>query len=116
MWLADDDQAALIEQKEKENAEKPEEEVTKKRSKKAVAAAAAAAGRKRKGEMSLDDMYHEGERFFRFPRIKFTEVNMFHRRRTFRRCICQTIWCSNTCEHRRNPRAKERPPRRERSE
>lgn len=57
MWLADDDQAALIEQKEKEAAEKPEEEVAKKRSKKA----AAAASRKRKGEMSLDDMYHEGK-------------------------------------------------------
>jgi DNA helicase INO80 len=58
MWLADDDQAALIEQKEKENADKPEEESTRKRSKKA---AAAAASRKRKGEMSLDDMYHEGK-------------------------------------------------------
>ncbi|KIW20504.1 hypothetical protein PV08_01079 [Exophiala spinifera] len=60
MWLADDDQAALIEQKEKENAEKPEED-TKKKSKKAQAAAAA---RKRKAEMSLDDMYHEGEGHF----------------------------------------------------
>lgn len=59
MWLADDDQAALIEQKEMELAEKPEEETTKKKSKKA--AAAAAASRKRKGEMSLDDMYHEGK-------------------------------------------------------
>lgn len=58
LWLADDDQAALIEQKEKENADKPEEESTRKRSKKA---AAAAASRKRRGEMSLDDMYHEGE-------------------------------------------------------
>lgn len=58
MWLADDDQAALIEQKEKENAEKPEDESTKKKSKKA---AAAAASRRRKAEMSLDDMYHEGE-------------------------------------------------------
>ncbi|KIW76047.1 hypothetical protein Z517_10792 [Fonsecaea pedrosoi CBS 271.37] len=61
MWLADDDQAALIEQKEKEIADKPDEENTKKRSKKA---AAAAASRKRKGEMSLDDMYHEGEGHF----------------------------------------------------
>ncbi|KIW42182.1 uncharacterized protein PV06_05754 [Exophiala oligosperma] len=60
MWLADDDQAALIEQKEKENAEKPEED-TKKKSKKAQAAAAA---RRRKAEMSLDDMYHEGEGHF----------------------------------------------------
>ncbi|OAP61219.1 adenosinetriphosphatase [Fonsecaea erecta] len=61
MWLADDDQAALIEQKEKEIAEKPDDENTKKRSKKA---AAAAARQKRKGEMSLDDMYHEGEGHF----------------------------------------------------
>lgn len=57
MWLADDDQAALIEQKEKEMAEKPEEEIKVKRTKKAAAAAA----RKRKGEVSLDDMYHEGK-------------------------------------------------------
>ncbi|KAK5193031.1 putative DNA helicase ino80 [Exophiala xenobiotica] len=60
LWLADDDQAALIEQKERENAEKPEEE-GKKKSKKALAAAAA---RKRKAEVSLDDMYHEGEGHF----------------------------------------------------
>jgi chromatin-remodeling ATPase INO80 len=56
MWLADDDQAALLEQREKEAAEKPEEE-GKKKTKKALAAAA----RKKRGEMSLDDMYHEGE-------------------------------------------------------
>ncbi|KAI1612220.1 adenosinetriphosphatase [Exophiala viscosa] len=61
MWLADDDQAALIEQKEKENADKPEDESTKKKSKKAQAAAAS---KKRKMEMSLDDMYHEGEGHF----------------------------------------------------
>jgi chromatin-remodeling ATPase INO80 len=56
MWLADDDQAALIEQKEKEAAEKPEPE-PKKLSKKAMAALAA---KKKRGEVSLDDMYHEG--------------------------------------------------------
>ena len=56
MWLADDDQAAELEQKEKEAAGKPEEE-PKRKSKKALAAAAA---RKKRGEMSLDDMYHEG--------------------------------------------------------
>lgn len=57
LWLADDDQAALIEQKEKEAAEKPAEEETKaKKGRKAVG------GLKRKrGEMSLDDMYHEGK-------------------------------------------------------
>lgn len=63
LWLADDDQAALIEQKEKEKeaaAEKPDEESKGKKSKKA--AAAAAAGKRKRGEMSLDDMYHEGER------------------------------------------------------
>ena len=58
MWLADDDQAALIEQKEKEREDKPEEESTKKKSKKAQAAAAR---KMKKGEMSLDDMYHEGK-------------------------------------------------------
>jgi DNA helicase INO80 len=57
LWLADDDQAALIEQKEKEAAEKPEDD-GKKKSKKALAAAAA---KKRKQEVSLDEMYHEGE-------------------------------------------------------
>lgn len=55
MWLADDDQAALIEQKEKEAAERPEEEVKKKKTKKA-----AVPGKRKRGEMSLDDMYHEG--------------------------------------------------------
>ena len=64
MWLADDDQAALIEQKEKEAAERgdlPEQQQdgVKKKSKKALAAAAAS--RRKRGEMSLDDMYHEGK-------------------------------------------------------
>lgn len=59
MWLADEDEAALLEQKEKEAAEKPEEEARKK-SKKALAAEAR---KKRKGEMSLDDMYHEGKAY-----------------------------------------------------
>jgi DNA helicase INO80 len=58
MWLADDDQAALIEQKEKEAAEKPAEEEAK--SKKSKKAGAGILKRKR-GEMSLDDMYHEGK-------------------------------------------------------
>lgn len=57
MWLADDDQAALIEQKEKENANKPQEEVEKIKKKRTVPSG----GRKKKGEMSLDDMYHEGK-------------------------------------------------------
>lgn len=56
LWLADDDQAALIEQKEKEAAERPEEE-TKSRKGKRVALA----GKRKRGEMSLDDMYHEGK-------------------------------------------------------
>jgi chromatin-remodeling ATPase INO80 len=57
LWLADDDQAALIEQKEKEAAERPEEETTKgKKGKKAMVA-----GKRKRGEMSLDDMYHEGK-------------------------------------------------------
>lgn len=63
LWLADDDQAALIEAKEKEAAEKGElgEE---NRSKKGRRSAAIPGGRKRKGEVSLDDMYHEGMLIF----------------------------------------------------
>ena len=57
LWLADDDQAALIEQKEKEIAEKPEEEVKAKRGRKANAAGAP---KKKRGEVNLDDLYHEG--------------------------------------------------------
>lgn len=57
LWLADDDQAALIEQKEKEAAERPPEEETKKRSKKAAAPGSA---KRKRGEMSMDDLYHEG--------------------------------------------------------
>ena len=56
MWLADDDQAALIEQKEKEAAEKPEEETKTRKSKKAAGLV-----KRKRGEMSLDDMYHEGK-------------------------------------------------------
>jgi chromatin-remodeling ATPase INO80 len=58
MWLADDEEAAMLEQKERENAEKQPEEEAKKKTKKALAAEAR---KKRKGEMSLDDMYHEGK-------------------------------------------------------
>jgi DNA helicase INO80 len=57
MWLADDDQAAVLEQREREAADKPEDEARVKKTKKAAAAGA----RKKKGEMSLDDMYHEGK-------------------------------------------------------
>jgi DNA helicase INO80 len=60
MWLADDDQAALIEQKEKEAAEKPAEDEAK--SRKGKKGGTGILKRKR-GEMSLDDMYHEGERW-----------------------------------------------------
>ncbi|CAO1603917.1 Putative DNA helicase ino80 [Xanthoria calcicola] len=52
-WLADDDQADIIEQKEKEMAEKSEE--TKKGKKKT-------GGRKK--DVSMDDLYHEGEGHF----------------------------------------------------
>lgn len=56
MWLADDEQAAEIEKKEAELAEREKE-------------APAAVGKKKKGgrkraDMSLDDMYHEGEGHF----------------------------------------------------
>ncbi|EYE93438.1 chromatin-remodeling ATPase INO80 [Aspergillus ruber CBS 135680] len=53
MWLADDEQAELIEQKEKEAAERGEMLGAAKASKKAA--------QKKKKELSLDDMYHEGE-------------------------------------------------------
>ena len=64
MWLADDDQAAIIEQKEREAAERPAEDDAK--NKKGKRAAAAGLKRKR-GEMSLDDMYHEGRPIFSAP-------------------------------------------------
>lgn len=56
LWLADDDQAALIEQKEKEAAERPEEEPKGKKGRKVTVGP-----KKKRGEMSLDDMYHEGK-------------------------------------------------------
>ncbi|MCJ1476882.1 putative DNA helicase ino80 [Lambiella insularis] len=55
MWLADDEQAELIEKKEKEVAEKVEE-VKKGVKRKATGG--------RKKDVSLDDMYHEGEGHF----------------------------------------------------
>ncbi|WEW56561.1 Putative DNA helicase ino80 [Emydomyces testavorans] len=55
MWLADDDQAEMLEQKEKEAFEKGEEPGAKKGKK---------ASAKRKRDITLDDMYHEGEGHF----------------------------------------------------
>lgn len=52
MWLADDEQAELIEQKEKEAMDRGEEFGAKKAGKKAAP--------KRKKDLTLDDMYHEG--------------------------------------------------------
>ncbi|KAF1985970.1 putative DNA helicase INO80 [Aulographum hederae CBS 113979] len=56
MWLADDDQAAEIEKKEAELAKKEAEGVVEKKGKKGKAA--------KKKDVSLDDMYHEGEGHF----------------------------------------------------
>ncbi|KAF2226673.1 SNF2 family DNA-dependent ATPase domain-containing protein [Elsinoe ampelina] len=53
MWLADDDQAAAIEEKEKEMAEQEAKDPGKRKKREK------AAGRKK--EVSMDDMYHEGE-------------------------------------------------------
>jgi len=53
MWLADDDQAEMIERREAEIAEKEAREPEKKGKKKPPG--------KRKVEVSLDDMYHEGK-------------------------------------------------------
>ncbi|KAF3482441.1 uncharacterized protein GIQ15_05200 [Arthroderma uncinatum] len=57
MWLADDDEAKILEQKEKEAMDKGEE-----------AAAAPKKGKKaapkKKRDVTLDDMYHEGEGHF----------------------------------------------------
>lgn len=64
MWLADDDEAELLEQKSREAAEKEEALLAaggaaaaggKKASKKAASAA------KRKRDLTMDDMYHEGK-------------------------------------------------------
>ncbi|CAP80344.1 putative DNA helicase ino80 [Penicillium rubens] len=52
LWLADDDEAELIEQKEKEAIERGETLGTKGGKK---------AAQKRKRDLTLDDMYHEGE-------------------------------------------------------
>ncbi|KAJ5495436.1 Chromatin-remodeling ATPase [Penicillium diatomitis] len=56
MWLADDDEAELIEQKEKEALERGESFGVPKAGKKAPG--------KRKRELTMDDMYHEGEGHF----------------------------------------------------
>ena len=53
MWLADDDQAAEIEKKEAELAEAEAKDPNKSKKRKAPAA--------KKKEVSMDDMYHEGE-------------------------------------------------------
>ncbi|EEQ86916.1 DNA helicase INO80 [Blastomyces dermatitidis ER-3] len=65
MWLADDNQAEMIEQLEKEAMDKAEEMgTTGKKGGGRKGAAAAAAGGKRKRDVTLDDMYHEGEGHF----------------------------------------------------
>ncbi|KAI9672107.1 MAG: putative DNA helicase ino80 [Alyxoria varia] len=61
MWLADEDQAAEIEKKEAELKEKEEKEGPTKRGKKAGGGGGAA---KRGKEVTMDDMYHEGEGHF----------------------------------------------------
>ncbi|KAL4883279.1 SNF2 family N-terminal domain-containing protein [Aspergillus karnatakaensis] len=53
MWLADDEQAELIEQKEREAAERGETFGASKGGKKSA--------QKKKRDITLDDMYHEGE-------------------------------------------------------
>ncbi|KAJ5908207.1 Helicase C-terminal [Penicillium taxi] len=53
MWLADDDEAELLEQKEKEALERGDTMAATKGGKKAA--------QKRKRDLTLDDMYHEGE-------------------------------------------------------
>jgi chromatin-remodeling ATPase INO80 len=58
LWLADDDQAALIEQKEKEAAVRPDEETSRGKKGKKVGVGG---GKRKRGEVSLDDMYHEGK-------------------------------------------------------
>ena len=66
LWLADDDEAAEIEKREREREEREargEALPQKKLSKKAIAKAAAQARR----NMSLEDMYHEGESCVDFP-------------------------------------------------
>ncbi|QKX60870.1 uncharacterized protein TRUGW13939_08016 [Talaromyces rugulosus] len=55
MWLADDDQAELLEQKEREAAERGDDLAAKKAKK---------AQPKKKKDLTLDDMYHEGEGHF----------------------------------------------------
>ncbi|CAI7579604.1 unnamed protein product [Penicillium pancosmium] len=55
MWLADDDEAELLEKREREAIERGELQNAAKGNKKAAAA------QKRKRDLTLEDMYHEGE-------------------------------------------------------
>ena len=66
LWLADDEEAELIEQKEKEAQERGEALGAAKGGKKAA--------QKRKRELTMDDMYHEGENtpFLNFDRHRLT--------------------------------------------
>jgi chromatin-remodeling ATPase INO80 len=75
MWLADDDQAELLEQKEREALERGEDLAAKKGKK---------AQPKKKKDVTLDDMYHEGKSIFRMCAI--LSLTLIYRRRTFRRC------------------------------
>ena len=62
-WVATDEEVEKFEQKQKEVAEKPDDETARGKKKKAAAIGL----RKKRGEMSLDDMYHEGKRFLQLP-------------------------------------------------
>jgi len=75
LWLADDEQAAAIERKEAELLEKQDKgEIEAKPGKKMTKKALAAAAAKGRRELSLDDMYHEGES----SRLFFSSCFFFH--------------------------------------
>ncbi|EEH06085.1 DNA ATP-dependent helicase [Histoplasma capsulatum G186AR] len=64
MWLADDNQAEMLEQLEKEAMDKAEEMGATGKKGGGRKGAASSAGGKRKRDVTLDDMYHEGEGHF----------------------------------------------------
>ncbi|KAF1809258.1 hypothetical protein P152DRAFT_167385 [Eremomyces bilateralis CBS 781.70] len=97
LWLADDEQAEIIERKERERAEMAEKEGPMGGRKKK-------AGKKR-GEMSLDEMYHEG--VYPTPSYPFTTTSHTERkkkghmltsgtrRRSFRRRVGEAVRCGD---------------------
>ena len=91
LWLADDEQAELIEQKEKEALDRGEVFGAAKGGKKAA--------QKRKKDVTLDELYHEGGLPFHFIipfHISSIQTNKnVYRRRQLRRCQREAVGCGD---------------------